>query len=323
VLATAAPSPSPTDVLRAAMQAPARVSYVGEMQTMRIGDQHGEVAIYRVEHRAPDMTRKWYLAPEDLYGDSTISRGSVSFAVDVKRNRVVVSENDALDDQDAIAVNFDLLTRNYRGVFGPDETFDGHPVHVITLINKYTGETTMRVHVDAQNDLVLERERFDSKGSVVEQTRFEHIRFSNDIPPAVFAMPAKMAIVQGDARTKPSSDVNAIARTAGFAARTPPYLPEGFVPVAGYVVEINGVRTIHVLYSDGIRTVSLFEDKGENSVDLQRYHPTAAAVGSGSAQYAEQGSTRLLVWTAAGVHYSLVGDLNQQELEKIADSLGE
>jgi negative regulator of sigma E activity len=310
-------------VLRAAMQAPSHVSYVGEMQTMRIGDQHGEVAIYRVEHRAPDMTRKWYLAPEALYGDSTISRGSVSFAVDVKRNRVVVSENGALDDPDVLAGNFDLLVKNYRAVFGPNETFDGHPVRVITLINKYTGETAMRVHVDAQNDLVLERERFASNGSVVEETRFEHIRYSNDIPPAVFAMPAKMDVVQGDARTKPSSDVNAIANTAGFAARTPPYLPEGFVPVAGYVVEINGVRTIHLLYSDGIRTVSLFEDKGPNSVDLQRYHPTAAAVGSDAAQSAEQGSTRLLVWTAAGVHYSLVGDLTQAELEKIADSLGE
>ena len=120
-------APSPNDVLRAAMQAPSHVSYVGEMQTMRIGDQHGEVAIYRVEHRAPDMTRRWYLAPEALYGDSTISRGSVSFAVDVKRNRVVVSENGALDDQDALAGNFDLLTKNYRAVFGPDEPSTGVP----------------------------------------------------------------------------------------------------------------------------------------------------------------------------------------------------
>ncbi len=181
----------------------------------------------------------------------------------------------------------------------------------------------MRVHLDAKTDLLLERERFASNGSILEQTRFEHIRYSNDIPQAIFDMPAKMDVVQGDARTKPSSDMNALSRTAGFAARTPPYLPEGFVPVAGYVVEINGVRTLHLLYSDGIRTVSLFEDTGPNAVDLQRYHPSAATVGSGSGQYAEQGSTHLLVWTSGGLHYSLVGDLTPQELDKISDSLGE
>ena len=151
---------------------------------------------------------------------------------------------------------------------------------------------------------MLERERFATEWFDRRGVALRAHPYSNDIPAAVFAMPAKMDVVQGDARTKPSSDVNALARTAGFAARTPPYLPEGFVTVAGYVVEINGVRTLHLLYSDGIRTVSLFEDKGQNAVDLQRYHPAAAAVGSDAAQSAEQGSTRLLVWTASGVHYS-------------------
>ncbi|MGC2130282.1 MAG: hypothetical protein WA629_09315, partial [Candidatus Aquilonibacter sp.] len=97
--ATAAPAPPAADLLRDAMVAERRVSYVGEVQVLRIGPQRSYAAIYRVEHRAPDMTRRWYLAPQDLYGDSVIKRGSTTYSIDVKREQVVVSHDEDADQE--------------------------------------------------------------------------------------------------------------------------------------------------------------------------------------------------------------------------------
>ena len=81
------------------------------------------------------------------------------------------------------------------------------------------------------------------------------------------------------------------------------------------------MRTLHLLYSDGIRTVSLFENTGTSELDLQRLHPQAANVSGRDAQYAERGQTTLLTWTDGNLHCALVGDMPLDELEKIADSL--
>ncbi len=323
VLASAskASAESPTALLREAMAAPTHVSYVGEMQTLRIGEQRGDVAVYRVEHRAPNLTRRWYVAPQDLYGDSVILRGDTSYSIDVKRNRVVVSENRALDDRTALANNFGLMTGNYRAVYGANETIDTRPVRVVVLINKFTGQTTMRFHIDAQTKLVLESERFASDGSLVEEKRFEHVRYTNNLPGSLFAVPKHMTTVEGAKRTRPSNDIAHIVKSIGFSARGPKYLPEGFVPIAGNVLEIKGVRTLHLLYSDGIRSVSLFEDDGRAAVDLERYHPRALIVDANHAQYAQDGPTSMLAWADDRVNFMLVGELGVDELVKIGNSV--
>lgn len=312
---------SPTGLLREAMTAPQRVSYVGEMQMLRFGNNKSEASIYRIEHRAPNLTRRWYLAPQDLYGDSIISRGEDAYSIDVQRNRIVVTHDDAIDDQVAEDDNFALLMRNYRAVFGPDEMVDGRPVRVVLLTNKYTGETTMRLHIDVQTKLVLEKEQFASNGSIVTQTRFEHVRYTNQIPPAIFDIPKNMSVVTGASRGLPSSNLQRLVTTAGFNARGPRYLPDGFVPVAGDVIDIKGIRTLHLLYSDGIRTVSLFENAKGAAVDLTGYHAKPTRVENHDANYVEEGPTTLLAWFESGLHFALVGELGRDELEKIADSV--
>ncbi|MGD0967812.1 MAG: sigma-E factor regulatory protein RseB domain-containing protein [Candidatus Aquilonibacter sp.] len=315
------PAPSPTDLLRDALTAPQRVSYVGEVQVLRIGAQHSDATIYRVEHRAPDLTRRWYLAPQDLYGDSTISRGSTNYSIDVKRQRVVVSQGEDADQQIADQGNFDILMANYHAVYAPDENLSGRSVHVVVLNNKYTGQTTMRVHIDAQTHLVLERQQYAANGSLIAQTRMEQIRYTNAIPPALFDIPSGMDRVNGAARGQESTDIAQVISSAGFAARVPKYLPEGFSPIAGDLVSINNVPTLHLIYSDGIRTVSLFQNEKDAAVDLSHYHAIATSVADHPAHYVEDGPTTLLAWADGNRHFALVGELTVVELEKIGASV--
>lgn len=303
------------------MTAPNRVSYVGEVEELRFGTQKSEAAVYRIEHRAPNLTRRWYLAPSDLYGDSIISRGELTYSIDVKRDRVVVAQDDTIDDQVAEDDNFGVLASNYRSSFAPDDTYDGRPVHVVLLTNKYTGEVTLRARIDAKTGLVLQKEQYAANGSLLSETRFKQIRYVDSIPMGIFEVPKGLRRVNGPARSLPSSDLAHVVSGAGFRAMGPKYLPEGFTPVEGDVIEIKGVRTLHLLYSDGVRTVSLFQNQSAAAVDFSHYRVNATKVENHDAEYVEDGSTTLVAWSADNLHFTLVGELTLRELEKIAASV--
>lgn len=322
-VASAAPAfaATPTEVLRSAIDAPKHLSYTGEVQVLRFGSQKSEAAIYRIEHRAPSLTRRWYIAPTSAYGDSVISRGETTYSIDVKKDRVVVAHDDAIDDQVAEDDNFAVLASNYTASFAPDETLDGRPVRVIVLNNKYTGQTTMRLHIDAKTNLVLKKETYAANGALATQTRFEEIRYDAAIPTAIFEVPKGMQLINGPSRGLPSNDLQHVIAAAGFPAQGPKYLPEGFTPVEGDVVDIKGVRTLHLLYSDGIRTVSLFQNQGASDIGFENFRATAAKVQDHDAKYVEEGATTLLAWSESGLHFTLVGELSLSELEKIAASV--
>ncbi|HVS46487.1 MAG TPA: sigma-E factor regulatory protein RseB domain-containing protein [Verrucomicrobiae bacterium] len=322
LLGASAPAGDPSQLLRRAMDAPANVSFVGEVQDLEIGESKSVVTIYRIEHRSPDLTQRWYEAPQSLYGDSVVSRGSVSYNVDVKRGRVIVDRNDALDDQVAIADNFDLLAENYRVFFAPDQIVAGRPARVLLLVNKHTGETTMRVWIDSQRDLVLQKACYAANGSLTSQVRFEQIRYTQAIPQGVFDVPSGLPRVQGQSHALPSNDIAAMVKAAGFKARGPKYLPDGFVPVAGDVSDVSGVRTLHLLYSDGIRTASLFQNARGVPANTAGYVAHTVRVGDDDAQFVQEGATTLLAWHGGnGLYFTLVGDMSRHELIKIGASV--
>ncbi len=315
------PALAPTELLRSAIAAPKHLSYAGEVQVLRFGSQKSAATIFRIEHRAPDLTRRWYLAPQNYYGDSVISRGETTYSIDVKRSRVVVAEDDAIDDQVAEDDNFAVLNANYNASFAPDDDVDGRRVRVVSLTNKYTGQMTMRIKIDAKTNLVLEKEIFAANGAILSQERFESIRYVNQIPTGIFDVPKGMQRIDGPSRGLPSSDLQHVMAAAGFAAHGPKYLPEGFTPVEGDVIDIKGVRTLHLLYSDGVRTVSLFQNQGSSDIGFDNFHAVGTKVQSHDAKYTEDGSTMLLAWSESGLHFTLVGELSLSELEKIAASV--
>ncbi|MEO6912729.1 MAG: sigma-E factor regulatory protein RseB domain-containing protein [Candidatus Baltobacteraceae bacterium] len=309
-------------LLRSAIDAPNHVSFVGQMQSVQFGTSKSVASVFRVEHRAPDLTRHWYLAPQALYGDSIISRGDTAFNIDVKHDRVIVVQDDAIDDQVTLDDNIGLLTANYHAIMGPDGSVAGRPASIVILINNYTGQTGLRVWIDKQTKLVLQKETYATNGSISQQSRFEDIRYVTNLPSAIFVVPKTgYAVVRGADHGLPSNDLAAVVKTAGFQAHGPKYLPDGFLPVTGDVTDIKGVRTLHLLYSDGIRTLSLFQNATGSAVDMSRFKASSTHVRNHEAKFVEDGPTKLLAWQESDLHFALVGELSENELVKIAASV--
>ncbi len=313
--------PGPDALLFAAIAAPSSVSYAGVVEVVRFGSHAAEASVYRIEHRAPDLTLRVYSAPSALSGDSVISKGDLSFSVDARRHRIVETRNAALDDRIAINDNSALLRKNYQFARKDDETFDGRSVVAIVLINKYNRQPAMLVRIDRETKIVLDKQEFALNGSLVGEVRFQSVRYTAAISTADFALPKQYQLVQGPTFGEPPQSPGSVVRSAGFPARAPKALPEGFAPVEGSLVELKGVRTVHVLYSDGIRTFSLFENASASTLDMAGLQTEQTQVGGRTAQYAEDGAMALLAWSDATLHYALVGELGRSELQKIAASI--
>lgn len=315
-------SEEPADALvYDAMAAPSTISYAGTVQTLRIGNAGSQASVFSIEHRAPNQTVRRYSSPSSLAGDYVITKGVQTYSVDVKQRRVVVGKNDAVNDQIAIDNNYLLLRQNYRAVKRGAESLGGREVVDVGLVNRYTHRTIVIVKIDTATKLVLDKQQFAGDGSLIAETRFEAVRYGDGMPDADFAVPREYANVNGPSFATPSDDPRTLTAGAGFAAREPKFLPDGFSPVEGNIVTLRGVRTLHVLYSDGLRTVSLFENSSAAAVDMRGLRPQDTTVGGGRANYAESGPTTLLAWRDRNLHYALVGELELAELKRIAGSI--
>jgi outer membrane lipoprotein-sorting protein len=304
-------------LLSQALAAPSTVSYSGVVQCVRFGNRAAEASVYRIEHRAPNLTRRTYTAPAAYSGDSEITQGGVKYAIDPTRHRVVETRSDATEDRLAMDDNAALIRENYRAVEQGVQAFDGRRTVGVSLINRYSGRRTMFVRIDVERKLVLDKQEYSDDGSLISEIRFESVTYST-LPAADFAVPKTYGVVKAARLDESSRDADRIVRDAGFGARKPRTLPEGFSPLDGALIEMGGARTVHLLYSDGVRTLSLFESATPVAPNIAPFHPQSVSLGGRSAQYGEDGSVDLLTWTDGRLYYTLVGELGITELASIA-----
>jgi negative regulator of sigma E activity len=317
------PAPDANALVREALEAPRHVSYVGQMQTIRWGTRVANATIQRVEHLAPSSTRRTFLAPEALYGEYDITLGTTTTKIDPKQHRAMVSENPSSDNVIAMNSNIALLVANYRAVIGPVEIVAARPATTISLVNRYTGERMMRLWIDNDTKVVLAKEAYHQDGSVAWRARFDDIRFTGQIPNGIFStsIPSDFQQVEGRRFADINDDLQQTLEDAGFKPENPRYLPDGFHIIGAENSIFRGLHNLHLLYSDGIRTLSLFENNSDSEPDFGDVKPSITHFEGHDAQYVKDGPTTLLTWREHGLAFALIGDLDLKNLTEIAISV--
>lgn len=323
--AQTAPTPAPDSaaLVRAALEAPRHVSYVGQLQTIRWGTRIASATIQRVEHLAPASTRRTFLAPEALYGEYDITLGTTTTKIDPKQHRAMVSENPSSDNTIEMNTSIGLLIANYRAVIGPVEVVAARPATTVSLVNRYTGERMMRLWIDNATKIVLAKEAYHQDGSLAWRSRFDEIRFTGEIPSGVFstAIPPDFQHVEGRRFADITDDPQRSFDDAGFKPESPRYLPDGFRIIGAENSIFRGLHNLHILYSDGIRTLSLFENNSDAEPDFGGVKPAVTHFGGHDAEYVKDGPTLLLTWRDHGLAFALIGDLDLPKLTEIAVSV--
>jgi sigma-E factor negative regulatory protein RseB len=199
----------------------------------------------------------------------------------------------------------------------------GRPVHGIAVTPRDQFRFGYRLWLDEQTAMPLKTQLCDSGGRVIEQIQFAHLQMPDNIPDSelVPAMP-----VAGMRVVRHGNHAESTAGGAGFRATD---LPPGFhLTMAGpQVLGGNGDPVMHLVYSDGLATVSVFVEPGLTNApaevmraNAEDASPPAPADRPGES-LARIGSGFAFSTVVQGHQVTAVGEVPAQTVEFIAHSV--
>ncbi len=227
------------------------------------------------------------------------------------------------------------LVRKYIvRVVGGDQTLT-RPATRLEIYRRDDGSLRERLWVDDATGLLLRRETYDGAERRLRLAAY---------------LSLELGVSEGSAgdESDPVGDEMALARPGGsgrdaglreraHGAMTvgvdglttleaagwsvPPELPGGYRAIGGYVVSGERSQPLHLVYSDGLYSVSLFQQRGDADWDSL---PGGAARAEGLDWHAYEwpgAVPRRLAWEAQGSTFVLVGDAPPVEFVRIAEAL--
>ena len=191
--------------------------------------------------------------------------------------------------------------RKYQVTTVPAAEVAGRPTTAVILATN--GRIRERLYLDAETGLLLRREQLDANGDLVRTVEFESISLAADTPPA-----------------KPAASVD--RRPASISSAPAPYkapsqLAGGYQRTA--VLRRNGA--VQVVYSDGVHTLSVFEQRGR--LDRKSLPDGAQTVAVGSAQGVRMSwaGGEVVLWDAGQSTFTAVGDGDGNDVLTAARSM--
>jgi hypothetical protein len=290
-------TPEPTDdvgaleVLIEAVATTAELPHTGRITVVSFGEQGPQVT----EVAATDP-------PVDLA--TLLGGGGVSGAGPASLVRLARME--ATEEQQA------RFARKYLVEPGEVGELDTGRALPLRVHERSSGTLREVLHVDLLTGVLVRRDTYGRDGAPVRVAAYLELSV-DDVDPTrpqdrMEAEPAPVA-----------PDIVAALEREGFAATSE--LPAGYGLVAAARLDGTSVPTAHLVYSDGLYTVSVFEQLGRMA-RAGRAGATELEAPSGGTVWRWAGSEpRRLVWTGDGSTFMAVGDAPTDELVVAVDGL--
>ena len=279
---------APPDLVRKSLSAERSVSYRGiKYADIWLG---GRIirAHFKILHQKPNRTRTEYFAPPELSGIVTIERGSESWHFLPSQQKWQHYKWELAPER------IDLALENHRAIVSGQGTVAGRTAYAVLLLPKKRGNPSVKIWIDAHYYVVLKSELRNSAGAPISISAFRQIAFEpKDISDSAFD-------VRLDIRP-PDNPV----RKLGFEVVKPKYLPKGYSFVRMSTLEFDGKNAAHLMYTNGINTISIFERKRGG----RDFGPWKAGIAN------------VLRFDRGNITFTIISDIDKREMRKIADSL--
>lgn len=309
-------------LLKNAVTADDHVSFSGTVTSLVYGGTVTSATVVRIEHKAPNDWRLWYVAPADAYGRLIISNESVAYQYEPATGKVFSNDWASLAPF-AATLDIARIKRNYVVRADDHAGVAGRPARTLSLISNFSHTLVLRVWVDNATGVILRRETYHADGTIATKTEFDMIRFVKDLPDDLFKMtvPVGMTLTPGAEYGTSTTAMDSLTGGLSFKAVGPRELPDGFSFEKGSTSARAGVQTVQFVYSDGLRTLSLFENATGRYPSFEDPAPKTLTVGKQDGKFTSVAGQTLLTWNAGGLNFIMVGDLPPKELAHIGASL--
>jgi sigma-E factor negative regulatory protein RseB len=204
-----------------------------------------------------------------------------------------------------------LLAHHYDVVAAGSAQVAGRPTDLVEARRTGTSSLAARFWLDRATGLVLRREVYDGNGRITRASAFVDITIGR---------PHEDAAAGASASPWPDSvDPTTLARMRTAGWRCPRELPGSLQMVDARRGSQRYSGILHLSYSDGLSTVSLFLQRGRlDESGLTGYRRTTV---DGDPVYVLDSVPARVVWSADGTVYTIVADAPPRTVDQVVASL--
>ena len=193
----------------------------------------------------------------------------------------------------------------------------GRAVEVVAVTSPGATWPSARFWLDSESGLVLRREVYDESGRMTRASAFVEISVDETADYSDAA-----ASAQDTGRPKAWADTidpTALQRMRDRGWKCPDKLPPSLQLIDARRGGGHYDGIVHLSYSDGLASVSVFEQRGRlRASDLKDYRATTVA---GREVYLRDGVPQRLVWASHGTVYTVVADASARTVGDVVRAL--
>lgn len=289
-----------------------QLPYVGELVV------NGKTVL-RVTHGSGDRRRHEVLAPAGMRGEVIVDNGKTRWHHSPRTSQVDIAPSEQGYRRPDMSER--LLERNFRLHVMRKDRVAGRPTTVVDVLPRHAGRPFQRLWMDEETGLPLRVERRTPQGTLISVSEFRTIQVPAKLPPDAFefALPPRARVTSSVQMIATGSTLAELKTPVPFPVKMPTYLPSGFEVMTVHLFENKGVRSIHWRLSDGLDMLSLFQtDRAHRAPRPPGAH--SVTVDDFQGFVVGQGPHRMVCWDTSEGAFSLVGDLSESELTRIAAS---
>ena len=326
-------SPESLKILKRIMNAEEKVAYVGARMIV-MNTSRGTIAREEtVIHQPPDIHavvvlpiledgRSRRLSNQESHKDSERNRRSGrrddrrgdrrSFSLDRKRM--------AIPSQKEV----ELLAQNYIFDSVPADPIAGQETDLVTISPRFEARPTKRLYLARNTGVILRIEDFDAYGNLRFMSVYTQISFEEEAIQQKLAEWHRDEKSPAEKRRRRSQPITLDKAKMVLKDKLiePSYLPPGFQLLETRYFKHRS-DTVYLRYTDGMLTFTVFESKSKqerNRAD-KREDVQHIQIQGTAARHEKRGPTHILQWSISDLNFTVMGEIHQDELIKVAESL--
>ena len=331
--AIAETSPESLEILKRVMNAEKKVAYAGTRMTIANTSRGTIVREEAVLHQPPEIHAVTVLSI--LEDGRSLKLNDREPRKDSEGNRRNGRRDERRGDRRRFPLDrrpmaalsqkeVELLAQNYIFDSTPADPIAGQKTDLVTVSPRFEARPTKRLYLASDTGIILRIEDLDPEGNLRFMSVYTYISFEEETIQQRLAEWRGNGRIPVEKRRRRSQPITLVeAKTVlGDRLVEPSYLPPGFQFIeARYIKQRSD--TVYLRYTDGMLTFTVFESKGkqERTRTSRRMDVEHLQIQGTAARHDQRGPTHILHWSISDLNFTVIGELHQDELIKVAESL--
>ncbi len=326
-------SPESLEVLKRIMSAEEQVAYIGTRMTVT-NTSRGTIAREEIViHQPPEIHAVTVLSV--LGNGRSLRLDREAPRKGSARNRRDGRRDDRRGDRSRFSLDrrrmgtlsqkeVELLAQNYIFDSTSADSIAGQNVDLVTVSPRFEARPTKHLYLAHDTGVILRIEDFDPDGnlrfmSVYTQISFEEGAIQQKLDE--WRRDEKFPIEKRRRRSQ-SITLDEAKTVLDGKLIEPTYLPSGFQLLETRYFKHRS-ETVYLRYTDGMLTFTVFESKSKqgNSRNGRPKDVEHLQIQGTETRHEKRGPTHILQWSISDLNFTVMGELHQDELIKVAESL--